>query len=134
MWLIGQEWKYSNVCSGLILIGRGLDLKQRFWVNSERKLLSGVHCSVLRAQRDVNLSKRKNPQGKTRYAPLAQMVEQLTLNQWVLGSSPRWCTIPIWTPNGVWRWPVGQAAKTTASHAVNGSSILPRVTNSLDKV
>ena len=26
-------------------------------------------------------------------------------------------------------WPVGQAAKTTASHAVNGSSILPRVTN-----
>ena len=26
MWLIGQEWKYSNVCSGLILIGRGLDL------------------------------------------------------------------------------------------------------------
>ena len=28
MWLIGQEWKYSNVCSGLILIGRGLDLKQ----------------------------------------------------------------------------------------------------------
>ena len=31
--------------------------------------------------------------------------------------------------NGVWKWPVGQAAKTTASHAVNGSSILPRVTN-----
>ena len=25
------------------------------------------------------------------YAPLAQLVEQLTLNQWVLGSSPRWC-------------------------------------------
>ncbi len=25
-------------------------------------------------------------------APLAQMVEQLTLNQWVPGSSPRWCT------------------------------------------
>ena len=25
-------------------------------------------------------------------APLAQLVEQLTLNQWVLGSSPRWCT------------------------------------------
>ena len=23
------------------------------------------------------------------YAPLAQLVEQLTLNQWVLGSSPR---------------------------------------------
>ena len=29
----------------------------------------------------------------------------------------------------MWKWPVGQAAKTTASHAVNGSSILPRVTN-----
>ena len=26
------------------------------------------------------------------YVPLAQLVEQLTLNQWVLGSSPRWCT------------------------------------------
>ena len=26
------------------------------------------------------------------YAPLAQLVEQLTLNQWVLGSSPRWRT------------------------------------------
>ena len=25
-------------------------------------------------------------------APLAQLVEQLTLNQWVLGSSPRRCT------------------------------------------
>ena len=26
------------------------------------------------------------------YAPLAQLVEQLTLNQEVLGSNPRWCT------------------------------------------
>ena len=26
-------------------------------------------------------------------APLAQLVEQLTLNQWVRGSSPRRCTI-----------------------------------------
>ncbi len=26
-------------------------------------------------------------------------------------------------------WPVGQAVKTPASHAGNGSSILPRVTN-----
>ena len=30
------------------------------------------------------------PEGN--YAPLAQLVEQLTLNQWVLGSNPRWCT------------------------------------------
>ena len=54
-----------------------------------------------------------------RNAPLAQLVEQLTLNQWVLGSSPRWCTI----------WPVGQAVKTPPSHGGDGSSILPRVTN-----
>ncbi len=52
------------------------------------------------------------------YAPLAQLVEQLTLNQWVLGSSPRWCTI----------WPVGQAVKTEASHAFNIGSIPVRVT------
>ena len=39
MWLIGQEWKYSNVCSGLILIGRGLDLNL-IWVNSEMLLSS----------------------------------------------------------------------------------------------
>lgn len=31
-----------------------------------------------------------------RYAPLAQSAEQLTLNQWVLGSSPRGCT--TWIP------------------------------------
>ena len=30
--------------------------------------------------------------GEPNFAPLAQLVEQLTLNQWVLGSSPRWCT------------------------------------------
>lgn len=28
-------------------------------------------------------------------APLAQLAEQLTLNQWVRGSSPRGCTILI---------------------------------------
>ena len=55
-------------------------------------------------------------------APLAQLVEHLTLNQGVPGSSPCWCTK---------RWPVGQAVKTAASHAANGSSILPRVTISL---
>ena len=30
--------------------------------------------------------------GKSKYAPLAQLVEQLTLNQWVWGSSPQRCT------------------------------------------
>ena len=54
-----------------------------------------------------------------REAPLAQLVEHLTLNQGVLGSSPRWCTT---------RWPVGQVAKTAASHAANRSSTLLPVT------
>ena len=31
-------------------------------------------------------------EGTLRDAPLAQLVEQLTLNQWVRGSSPRRCT------------------------------------------
>ena len=65
------------------------------------------------------------------YAPLAQLVEQLTLNQWVLGSSPRWCTIKSSSMKEIVKdqmWPVGQAVKTAASHAANGSSILPRVT------
>ena len=65
------------------------------------------------------------------------MVEQLTLNQWVLGSSPRRCTrasIEVHAgcaSMGETRTirPVGQAVKTAASHAANGSSILPRVTN-----
>ena len=52
------------------------------------------------------------------YAPIAQLVEQLTLNQRVPGSSPCWCTIR----------PVGQAVKTPASHAGIGGSIPPRVT------
>ena len=37
-------------------------------------------------------AERKARSGDCLYAPLAQLVEQLTLNQWVLGSSPRWCT------------------------------------------
>ena len=78
-----------------------------------------------------------------KYAPLAQLVEQLTLNQWVHGSSPWWCTrkeacevsdgltgvtFKEHKPKVLLLWPVGQAAKTAASHAANGSSILPRVT------
>ena len=50
MWLIGQEWKYSNVCSGLILIGRGLDLNL-IWVNSENASVEFHRCSVLRVQK-----------------------------------------------------------------------------------
>ena len=72
--------------------------------------MSNGHCSVLRVQQAP----------KERLAPLAQLVEQLTLNQWVLGSSPRRCT----------KWPVGQVVKTAASHAVNIGSNPVRVTNS----
>ena len=80
MWLIGQEWKYSNVCSGLILIGRGLDLNL-IWVNSEMLLSSSSLFSFEGAGKTPTRKKLRN-------APLAQLVEQLTLNQWVLGSSP----------------------------------------------
>ncbi len=38
------------------------------------------------------------------FAPLAQLVEQLTLNQWVQGSSPWWCTMLLA------RWSSGQDA------------------------
>ena len=57
-----------------------------------------------------------------KHATLAQLVEQLTLNQLVQGSSPWSCTIR----------PVGQAVKTPASHAGFTSSILVRVTNYLN--
>ena len=90
MWLIGQEWKYSNVCSGLILIGRGLDLNL-IWVNSEMLLSSSSLFSFEGAEKTPTRKKLRN-------APLAQLVEQLTLNQWVLGSNPRWCTTFFWTP------------------------------------
>ena len=35
------------------------------------------------------------------FAPLAQLVEQLTLNQWVRGSSPRRCTKVVSVFNAV---------------------------------
>ena len=142
MWLIGQEWKCSNACSGLILIGRGLNLYELGLSGSNMHHVSSC-CSVFRVQSStVNGSLYKE-----KYAPLAQLVEQLTLNQWVLGSSPRWCTISflfdekrketkekILAPSGAGisrkdqMWPVGQAVKTAASHAANGGSIPPRVT------
>ena len=42
-WLIGQECKCSNALSGLILIGRGLDQRNR----QDRSLTSGVKTSGL---------------------------------------------------------------------------------------
>ena len=75
--------------------------------------LSSFTSKILGWRRPGKIDRRRHLN-----APLAQLVEQLTLNQWVLGSSPRWCTIR----------PVGQAVKTPASHAGNTSSILVRVT------
>ena len=48
------------------------------------------------------------------YAPLAQLVEQLTLNQWVQGSSPWRCTIYSSIAQSVERM--------TVNHDVTGSS------------
>ena len=42
--------------------------------------------------RPIQLFKRLGQIQIIEYAPLAQLVEHLTLNQGVLGSSPRWCT------------------------------------------
>ena len=69
MRLIGQRCKHGDVFSLLVLIGRGLDLL--IYLLS---FLSSLY-SVLKALPFNN-------------APLAQLVEQLTLNQWVPGSSP----------------------------------------------
>ena len=91
MWLIGQEWKYSNVCSGLILIGRGLDLNYDLGKLGKMLLSSSSLFSFEGAGKTPTRKKLRN-------APLAQLVEQLTLNQWVLGSNPRWCTTFFWTP------------------------------------
>ena len=102
MWLIGQEWKCSNVWSGLILIGRGLDLNELGKVS--RISIASSYCSVLKVQPSFLREEKKAKEASLPaaagtgvgafdvYAPLAQLVEQLTLNQWVLGSSPRWCT------------------------------------------
>ena len=50
------------------------------------------HCSVLKAQVSASLLREgrveKRDELERKYAPLAQLVEQLTLNQWVPGSNP----------------------------------------------
>ena len=75
--------------------------------NFENHLTNGIRCAII------------NKSGE--YAPLAQLVEQLTLNQWVLGSSPRWCTFRL----------VGQVVKTPPSHGGITSSNLVRVIQSV---
>ena len=53
-------------------------------------LLQLFLCSVLKAL--TLMAKQLDISVKDAVAPLAQLVEQLTLNQWVRGSSPRRCT------------------------------------------
>ena len=57
-----------------------------------------------------------------RHDLLAQLVEHLTFNQGVDGSSPSWVTISL-------IWPVGQAVKTPPFHGGIKGSIPLRVTN-----
>ena len=52
--------------------------------NTEVKLIFAENTRLATA--------RKHRSSPTLHAPLAQMVEQLTLNQWALGSNPRWRT------------------------------------------
>ena len=62
--------KHGDMFSLAVLIGRGLDHKSLFG----QLIISLVLYSVLKVQKA--------------YAPLAQLVEHLTLNQGVPGSNP----------------------------------------------
>ena len=64
------------------------------------------------------MSSRKYDVGE--YEPLAQLVEHLTFNQRVEGSSPSWLTI-------LFSWPVGQVVKTPPFHGGNTGSNPVRV-------
>ena len=148
MSLIGRRWKCREAWSWPILISRGLDL-QKLWEENagackRRKFVSlfGFQGAEQRISK-INSEPSEaglNWRGSTtkwvsfrrrwkrriwslcwRDAPLAQLVEQLTLNQWVPGSNPWRRTIR----------PVGQAVKTAASHAANMGSIPVRVTNQI---
>ena len=92
MSLIGSKCKRGDTFSLRVLIGRGL-----FLFTSFRVLAS--HYALFSSKLQKNWKNRLTNHFKCGIivkqlwnAPLAQLVEQLTLNQWVLGSSPRWCT------------------------------------------
>ena len=72
MRLIGCVCKYSDVFSLAVLIGRGLDLEKPERSEAQILVFSFEGVFTLRMS----------------YAPLAQLVEHLTLNQGVHGSSP----------------------------------------------
>ena len=57
------------------------------------------------------------------YEPLAQLVEHLTFNQRVEGSSPSWLTIVFCISKITFNiWPLGQAVKTPPFHGGNTGS------------
>ena len=66
-------WKRREACSKAVLIGRGLDQAKVGFRKQGSFIVRFWGCVE-------------------RHAPLAQLVEQLTLNQRVPGSSPCWCT------------------------------------------
>ena len=77
-WLIGCGCKHSDVLSLAVLITRGLDLRGSR-IKATLKDTSRILYSVFRAHKAST---------DAPHAPLAQLVEQLTLNQRVPGSSP----------------------------------------------
>ena len=121
MTLIGQRCKCGNIFSWLILISRKLDLKQaQCWPNPDCRvgsMFSFEGAGALWASEEWKVKSEERMYRLSRwikivsaghtlvihyslltihlseaiYAPLAQLVEQLTLNQWVPGSSPWRC-------------------------------------------
>ena len=51
-----------------------------------------IDISIKKYYNKKVISKTKKSSKQLIYAPLAQLVEQLTLNQMVGGSNPLWCT------------------------------------------
>ena len=83
--------KHGDMFSLQILIGRSLFL---LFISVNRHLSSLFCLKVFKEKWVLPLDKMDLICYNLiiANAPLAQLVEQLTLNQWVLGSSPRWCT------------------------------------------
>ena len=76
-------FKHSNVFSLSVLIGRGLDLQ-----------FGSIYVFSITPHPFIQFfGYLEGTQKCKSYAPIAQLVEHLTLNQGVPGSSPCWCTI-----------------------------------------
>ena len=86
-WLIVRRCKCSNVFSWPILIDRGLELP-KFSIRTNF-LSFAFLLTIIFIRFSVDISAKKM---RFTFAPLAQLVEQLTLNQWVPGSNPWRCT------------------------------------------